>query len=162
MITCGEFDEWIEESIKINESIKNPFEPEYGAIVYTDLIFGLGDHSGIYIGDKTIIAVHSDGLIEKASLEKFTGGFTTLVGDIYVPFTLAGESIGHKESGDRAISMIGNRLAYNLLLNNCHQFCAGCLDGEFFNDNNFLWMLKDTARKHYGGTVFWRRWEWRS
>ncbi|MBV7317341.1 hypothetical protein [Shewanella sp. NIFS-20-20] len=58
-----------------------------------------------------------------------------------------------------AKAAIGNKRKYNMLLDNCHQFSAGCITGNFENSNNFLWMLKDLAEKEY---VFksWRVWDY--
>ena len=54
--------------------------------------------------------------------------------------------------------MIGAKRSYSWLLDNCHQFCAGCFTGDFDNSNNFLWMLKDCAKKHLRADN-WRHWD---
>ncbi|MCY3701857.1 MAG: lecithin retinol acyltransferase family protein [Rhodospirillales bacterium] len=66
-------------------------------------------------------------------------------------------SVGNSRAARRALSMIGRRRNYNLLLDNCHQFVAGCLTGDFENSDNFLWMLKDTASNVLGSNT-WRIW----
>lgn len=50
---------------------------------------------------------------------------------------------------------------YNVILNNCHQFVAGCLHGRFDNSTNFLMMLKLEAGKLIQANS-WHAWEYKS
>ena len=133
-------------------------EPEIGSIVYCDLAGGNAEHSGIYIGNNKIVHLDGDGTIEAVSPKKFMnrlGGFNTAI-SIYVSCN-GTEAVGSKKLAKRAKSMIGESREYNLILDNCHQFTAGCISGDFDNSCNFMWMLKDEAKESIGADA-WRVW----
>ncbi|MDF2568843.1 MAG: hypothetical protein K0R55_447 [Sporomusa sp.] len=144
-------------------------QPENGAIIYCKL--GPVEHSGVYIGNKEVIQLNSKGIIEKVSLERFTDSLLTLNPIIWVPmndaddkhiYNYAYNSIGSIEAAHRARKMINKQRDYNLIMDNCHQFSAGCLIDNFENANNFLVFLKDEVQKHMndGKPVKWHRWNW--
>jgi hypothetical protein len=54
--------------------------------------------------------------------------------------------------------MVGSSRAYNLLLDNCHQFTSGCLSGDFENPSNFMYFLKGDAEKYLKCNE-WRVWD---
>ncbi len=130
-------------------------EPEIGSVLYCDLAFGFAEHSGIYVGNQRIVHLTGDGVIEEVSSEGFLSGTTAM--SIYV--SCAEETpVGSQRVAARARSMVGHRRSYNLLQDNCHQFSAGCLTGNFDNTHNFLWMLKEESN-HTLGSNSWRVWE---
>ena len=43
-------------------------------------------------------------------------------------------------------------------MDNCHQFTAGCLTGNFEEAKNFLWMVKDASAEVLGSDN-WRHWD---
>ncbi|WP_279458747.1 hypothetical protein [Aeromonas veronii] len=134
-------------------------EPAIGSVVSCDLAAGQGDHTGIYIGKHRIVHLNGDGLIEVVSPAQFInrlGGFNTAM-SIYVSCN-NGVSVGSRLAAERAISMIGSRRNYGFLMDNCHQFTAGCLTGDFENSCNFFNFLKDEARESIGCTE-WRIWD---
>ncbi|MDR5000430.1 hypothetical protein [Brevibacillus parabrevis] len=136
--------------------------PSYGSVVFTELGFGIAEHSGIFVGQNSIIHLNGQGLVERVSLEEFTNHITTFNHEIYVPcYSNRDWSIGFPIAGARATDNLESIRNYNVLLDNCHQFCAGCLTGDFDNANNFLWMLKDLVRKEHGESVTWRKWDWK-
>ena len=67
------------------------------------------------------------------------------------------KSVGSELVAQRALAMVGQRRNYNFLLDNCHQFCCGCLTGEFNNNNKFLWQLKKIAKQEIQAKE-WRIW----
>jgi len=66
--------------------------------------------------------------------------------------------VGSEKVAKRAKNMIDKKRDYNVLFDNCHQFTFGCLTEDFENYDNFLWMLKDTARKILSCNT-WRVWD---
>ncbi|MGG2090494.1 hypothetical protein ABFY59_26505 [Priestia aryabhattai] len=142
---------------------KSKVEPIYGSPIYTDLMFGKEAHSGIYIGDNKVVALRGDGEITESSLLEFTSHPTTVHQHIYVPYFKDNFDfpIGFASAGFRAMEMVGNKRRYNILIDNCHQFCSGYLTGNFENTGNFLWMLKDTIAELNEEAIRWKKWEWR-
>ncbi|MBI9031689.1 hypothetical protein JEZ13_06795 [bacterium] len=142
----------------IVRSIQEKVRPIPGSLVYCDLM-DVVEHSGIYIGDNRIVHLSGSGLIEAVSPETFIGRLNGLNKSQFIEVSCVdGCAVGSEEVANRAIRMIGNTRKYNLIMDNCHQFTSGCLSGNFENADNFLWMLKDEARKVLGATQ-WRAWE---
>ncbi|ENX21431.1 MULTISPECIES: lecithin retinol acyltransferase family protein [Acinetobacter] len=138
--------------------IKGKVTPVRGSVVYCDLTAGrkLAEHSGIYIGDNRIVHLNRHGYIEIISPQQFISGITT-GNEIYV--SCEGEwPVGCDEVADFAESMVGIIRNYHVLVDNCHQFSAGCLMKDPENYNNFLWFLKDEANKRLGADN-WRLWD---
>jgi len=135
-------------------------EPAIGSVLYCDLAFGLAAHSGIYIGDNTIVHLDGDGIVKPTSPEEFLDrldGLNTAI-SIYASCNDV-TPVGCETVALRAISAIGNERNYNLLFDNCHQFTTGCLTGDFDNNaSNFLWMLKMKAESYIDADS-WRVWK---
>lgn len=132
--------------------------PAIGSVVYCELAAGLAEHSGIYIGNGKIVHLDGEGVIEAVSVKKFMkrlGGINTAI-SIYVSCK-GNKAVGAKAVAKRAKEMIGTSREYNLVLDNCHQFTAGCLTGDFENHCNFLFLLKDEAGERIGADT-WRVW----
>lgn len=133
--------------------------PAIGSVLYCDIVFGLASHSGIYIGENTIIHLDGDGTVTTATPNEFLDrleGINTAM-SIYVSCSDT-VAVGSDAVALRSIEAIGNKRDYNLLFDNCHQFTAGCLSGDF-EDNaaNFLWMLKMEADTYINADS-WRVW----
>ncbi|HIW33172.1 MAG TPA: lecithin retinol acyltransferase family protein [Candidatus Paenibacillus intestinavium] len=153
---------WLEDQAQRFTEITRTQEPAFGAVIYTDLLFGVGDHSGIYVGNHEVVSLRGDGRIRKDSLRTFTGNLTTINTHIYMPCDTSGYPVGSYSAGSKAIDMIGESRSYHLLVDNCHQFCAGCLHGNFENSSNFLWMLKDEFEHSQHDQITWKKWRWNS
>lgn len=132
-------------------------EPAVGSIVYCDLLFGLAEHSGVYMGNGQIMHLNRHGIIETVSARSFIKNTTGL--SIYTSCS------GTRPVGSYWVADYANqfkrsieRRKYNVLMDNCHQFSAACLLGEPDNPMNFLWMLKDTARQKLKANS-WRVWK---
>ncbi|SFT26444.1 hypothetical protein SAMN05444586_10832 [Acinetobacter bohemicus] len=142
----------------IIDEIKGRVTPVRGSVVYCDLTLGNGfaEHSGIYIGNKEIVHLNRHGQIEIVTPQQFISG-ATAGSEIYI--SCEGEwAVGCEETADFAESMVGSTRNYNVLIDNCHQFSAGCLLQDSENPNNFLWFLKDEAKKRLGADN-WRLWD---
>lgn len=134
--------------------------PVMGSVLYCDIVFGLAAHSGIYIGENTIIHLDGDGTVTTATPSEFLDrldGLNTAM-SIYVSCNNT-TPVGCEEVALRSIEALGDKRDYNILFDNCHQFTAGCLSGDF-DDNaaNFLWILKMEAEKHINADS-WRVWD---
>lgn len=132
--------------------------PVPGSVVYCDLV-DVVEHSGIYIGDNTIVHLSGNGRIEAVSPREFIARLNGLNRSMFIEVSCKdGCAVGSEEVANRAIMMIGDTRDYNLLLDNCHQFTSGCLSGDFENADNFLMFLKLEASKVLGVDC-WRAWE---
>lgn len=133
--------------------------PLAGSVVYCGFLFGHAEHSGVYVGRGTmgsIVSLSDDGTIVKESPQEFLEGVTT--GDTIYVSCNGKVPVGGSDVAECALGMVGHHRDYNFILDNCHQFASGCLTGNFENSDNFLWMLKDTAKSALGADT-WRAWE---
>lgn len=130
----------------IDNFVRDKVSPIPGSVVYCDLAGGYAEHSGIYIGDGLIAHLDGDGRIESTNARKFLGrlGGLNPALSIYVSCR-DGKAVGSALVASRAKEAIGSTRFYNLLLNNCHQFTAGCLSGKYENPSNFMYFLKHDA-----------------
>lgn len=137
------------------DGVRDKVVPKKGSVLYCDLAFGTASHSGIYVGNNRIVQLSGSGRIEKVSPKKFIDGGTAV--SIYVSCR-EDEAVGSAQVAKRARSLVGSRRAYNVVMDNCHQFSAGCLTGDFEGAANFLPFLKSTASKVLGANT-WRHWD---
>ncbi|EJI84595.1 hypothetical protein AEST_25280 [Alishewanella aestuarii B11] len=136
------------------DACRDAVQPIPGSVLYCDLTFGFSEHSGIYLGNGRIAHLNGKGLIESVDQEEFLDGTT---GVSILVSSRDTKAVGSQQVADRARAMLGKRRSYNLILNNCHQFTAGCLSGNFDNNKNFMWLLKnETSAKLRANT--WREW----
>lgn len=135
-------------------------EPPEGSVLYCDLLFGVMEHSGIYIGNNKIIHLNKHGVLEIVSPEEFVSGTTAV--SIYVG-CIDGIAVGTSQVKNRALNFLKNNryLDYNAILNNCHIFSSACLTGKLENSCTFLWMLKDECKKNLGVDT-WRVWDYKT
>lgn len=158
-IKSNEDTNYIYEKIVGNE--KTTWEPATGSVVYCDL--GPVEHSGIYVGGKKIIDLNGKGEVGIKSLQEFTSHINIKNPYIYAPFRLnSNESVGLYEASMLAWEMKHNLYSrnYNLVMDNCHQFAAGCITKQFNNPNNFLSFLKLEFENQFDFPIVWKKWEW--
>lgn len=129
--------------------------PVEGSILYTELLFSYAEHSGVYLGNNQIVELNRRGEIQVVSPVGFTSSGTG--NRIYVSCR-GKKAIGSKMVAERASRMVGRMRNYNIVLNNCHQFTSRCLNNDFENSDNFLWMLKSSAQNSLFADN-WRIWE---
>ena len=143
----------------VDNVFRTTVKPVPGSLLYCDLALSTVEHTGIYLGNNEIAHLDGSGIIEVVSPKQFLArldGWNTAI-SIYVSCR-GKEAVGCSSVAERARSMVGTRRDYNVLLDNCHQFAAGCLSGNYENPNNFLWMVKDEAKKHLHANS-WRVWK---
>jgi hypothetical protein len=134
-----------------------------GTVVYCDL--HAFEHSGIYVGNNTIVHLDGSGTIlassPKAFLERLNGMNNAI--SIYASCS-EGEAIGSKEVAKYAKKMTGKSVNYNIITNNCHKFTAQCIIGELSDTmipTLTLKQLKFAVYKAYNATC-WRVWDFES
>lgn len=151
--------------------IEENYEPPPGTVVYCEL--GPAEHSGIYVGGGKIVQLNAKGNIVSVGLSTFTDSPATIDDTILVPHDGStvvseawkyGSAVASSYVADNARDRVGKAREYNLILDNCHQFCSGCITKKYDNGDKFLWMLKLTVQHevNYGDPVLWFAWNWRN
>ncbi|PJE53690.1 lecithin retinol acyltransferase family protein [Marinomonas sp. BSi20584] len=130
--------------------------PVRGSILYCDLAFGVGEHSGVYVGNKQVVHKNGRGLVEIVSINQFKDTVSAIT--IYVSCDSNGDPIGLESIANDAERMIGAKSEYSLLSNNCHQFCSYCITGDFTSNTFTLRQLKKDTKLFLGSSQ-WRAWD---
>jgi len=122
-------------------------EPEVGSIVLCKIAANFAEHSGIYIGDGKFVELAGSGKIRKVKKNKFLSGGMTRTGfEIYVACDSNDNCISSNKVAKRAKKKLGESRDYNFIIDNCHQFTAGCITGHFEKPVNFFWWLSDIIK----------------
>jgi hypothetical protein len=104
--------------------------PVEGSLVYCVLL-GV-EHTGIYVGGNRIVHLDGSGHIEsvkpKVFMDRLDGLNQAIT--IYVSCDRHNKPVGCSAAASRARMQAGNKKAYSLLSDNCHQFSASCLTGN--------------------------------
>lgn len=103
-------------------------KPEIGAIVCCG-IGGVLEHSGIWIGDNTIVEVDGNGLVKAVSPQRFTQSRSG--NKIFIACDSLGQPLVSELAAQKAIDQLYQVISYHLFDNNCHQFIWQC-----FQTNN--------------------------
>jgi len=116
------------------------FSPEEGSIVCCE-VFGVLDHTGVWIDEDTIIEFSNTGLTKSVSAVRFLKERSG--NNIYVANDKHGKSIIIDGIVEQAISQIYTYREYDLKRNNCHNFIASCISTKnkgvtLFSDLNSL------------------------
>lgn len=107
---------------------KQQVKPEFGAIVCCG-IAGILEHTGIWIGEDTIIELDGNGLIKPVSSSRFIGERSGK--HIFIACDSTATPLASADAAARAIALIYQYRDYHLLQNNCHQFVWQCfVDGD--------------------------------
>lgn len=133
--------------------------PIPGSVIFCNIFGGNAEHTGIFIGENQIVQLSGKGIVEKVTPEQFVARKGNILPyyDIYVSCR-NGVAVGSVKAAERAKILVGKRRNYNLFLDNCHQFTAGCLTGNFENPINFFLFLESEVRKVLNINN-WRTWE---
>jgi len=136
----------------LNYLFEKEVEPEEGSILVCKIMGDAFEHSGVYIGDGKIVELAGSGEIRAVSFNQFLSDGPTRTGNkIYIACDRDDEPLWCYTAEDNAKEMIGKRRDYNMVTDNCHQFTAGCITGDFENSVNFFWMLQDLIKKELNG-----------
>lgn len=98
-------------------------KPTVGAIVCCG-IGGVLEHSGIWVGDNTIIEVDGNGLVKALSPQRFTHRRSGK--GIFIACDSLGKPLASELAAEKAIEQLFQVIDYHLFDNNCHQFTWQC------------------------------------
>lgn len=111
--------------------------PEPGTPLLVDL-FGVVEHSGIYLGNGHVAELFGDNLLREVTLREFLEGEKgTRVRTGHRIFAacsrLSGKTLASPYAAENARAFIRRirTVQYNLFRNNCHLFSISCISGSF-------------------------------
>jgi hypothetical protein len=125
--------------------------PEVGSIVCCGL-GGVLDHTGIYIGDNTIVELSGNGLVKAVSMQRFL--FERSGKHIYIACDSNAEPLINDLVAQKASEQIFNYYEYDVIKNNCHRFIWQC----FEQGNSELTTFKALSHKiarYYNRVIYW-------
>ncbi|ABV87023.1 lecithin retinol acyltransferase family protein [Shewanella pealeana] len=125
--------------------------PEPGGIVCC-FVFGVIEHTGIWLGDNTLVELHGSGLVRAVSIKRFLAGRTG--SRIYQACNHQHQALIGAQVLDRAKQSIFSYRDYDLFDNNCHRFVWYCLSGEEQPLSSFS-KLNDKIGNHFSEAVYW-------
>jgi hypothetical protein len=125
--------------------------PEIGAIVCCG-IGGLLDHSGIWVGDNTIIELDGNGLIKPISVQRFTKERSGK--NIFIACDSKAKPIASEIAANRAMQQVFQYRDYHLIENNCHQFIWQCFKPDDKNLTTFK-ELNVRLAKSFDRKIYW-------
>ena len=134
--------------------------PVEGSIV--SCLLGPADHSGVYVGNNTIIHRDGRGFIAEVSPREFIerlDGWNPAV-TIFVSCR-GNDPVGSHEAAQRAREALHDpeHEGYHLLAKNCHQFCHYCLTGRIDNGaTDFTFNSLENELRRVLNANSWRSW----
>jgi len=127
------------------------FYPQLGSILRTELINGVADHSGIYIGNDQVIEITQEngfGVVKNTDLNDFVhSSFARTGSTIYIAIDrLSKDVICNEKLSNTAKKHIGKRNTYQLMKDNCHSFVHKCIINEDFVKITSLWKFEELTK----------------
>lgn len=126
-------------------------KPEIGSIVCCG-IGGVLDHSGIWVGDNTIVELDGEGLIKPISVSRFTKERSGK--HIFVACDSLANPLVSTQAAKRAIEQIYQYRDYHLIENNCHQFIWQCFEPNDQRITTFK-ELNEKLGKLFNRAIYW-------
>jgi hypothetical protein len=128
-------------------------KPEIGAIVCCG-IAGAFDHTGIWVGDNTIIEVDGNGLVKAVSPARFTDDRSGK--GIFIACDSLANPLVNEVAAQRAIEQIYQLRDYHMIDNNCHHFIWQCFKPNDENITTFKSLSVNVA-KYFNRKLYWDR-----
>ncbi|MBY6019704.1 lecithin retinol acyltransferase family protein [Ferrimonas balearica] len=125
--------------------------PKPGAVLACH-VFGVVEHTGIWLGENAIAELHGSGLVRAVSVNRFLArrsGATVFCLCDHQHQPLASESVA-----ERAAAALFTYRDYHLTRNNCHRFVWHCLSGEDRAITSFT-ALNRLLAPHFGDHLYW-------
>ena len=125
--------------------------PDIGSVLCCG-IGGVLDHTGIWVGDNTIVELDGKGLVKPISANRFTEERSGK--HIFVACDSHAKPLASELAAQRAINQIYTYQDYHLIENNCHQFIWQCFSPEDKPLTTFKELNKRLAHK-FDRKVYW-------
>jgi hypothetical protein len=126
-------------------------KPQPGSIICC-FVYGLIEHTGIWLDEHTLIELHGSGLVRAVSTKRFLAGRTG--SKIFVACSHDHQVLVEPAMLAKAEQAIFTYREYDLFDNNCHRFVWSCLSGKeeslpSFND------LNKRLAIHFNQSLYW-------
>lgn len=125
--------------------------PVRGSVVCCG-IGGLLDHSGLWLGDDTIVELDGKGLIKGLSSQRFIAERSGK--QIFIACDSTGSPLANHKVARVAEQQIFQYRDYDLINNNCHQFIWQCFNQEGATITSFK-TLSQRLAQYYNRVVYW-------
>ena len=125
--------------------------PTFGSVICCG-IGGVLDHTGIWVGDNTIIELDGNGLIKPISVARFTKERSGK--NIFVACDSKAQALALPKAAERAIEQIYQIKDYHLIDCNCHQFVWQCFSPGDKNITTFKSLNRNLA-SFFDRRVYW-------
>lgn len=144
-------------SFSVSTIFGSPASLMPGSIVVVGLGFFL-EHTGVYIGNNQVVELYGDGSINLISLREFLmGGYKSDIsprtGLGVFTACYKGKVIASEKVAFRAKELIGKRIEYHILKNNCHMFAGYCFSGKDFQKNTDCTFFRGLTKKIIDSTL---------
>ncbi|MEZ9595838.1 lecithin retinol acyltransferase family protein [Shewanella sp. 10N.261.52.F9] len=126
-------------------------QPVPGSIVCC-FVFGVIEHTGIWIGDNTLVELHGSGLVRAVSVERFLVGRSG--SRIYQACNHQHQALIATQTLNNAKHAIFSYRDYDLFDNNCHRFVWHCLSGEDSVVSSFS-KLNNKIGGYFSEAIYW-------
>ena len=124
---------------------------EPGAIICC-FVFGVIEHTGIWLGEDTLVELHGSGLVRAISIERFLAGRSG--SRVYQACNHRHQPLVGINALERAKEAIFSFREYDLLDNNCHRFVCYCLTGEEKSLSSFS-KLNNEIGSYFKEAIYW-------
>ena len=126
-------------------------QPCFGAVVCCT-IGGVLDHSGIWVGDNTIVELAGSGLVRAISTDRFIENRTGR--KIFIAADSMGQALSSELAGQRALAQIYQYQEYDVIKNNCHHFVWQCFQPNADAITRFSALSLQLA-EHFDRVIYW-------
>ena len=103
-------------------------EPRVGTIVRCPMLDGLAYHTGIIVGEDSIVELLGSGQIALSSFKTFKDVPRPTGNTFEMLCEGQGRLLVFPDAAAYALASVGKRRNYHILFNNCHRFIVECLN----------------------------------
>ncbi|MBY5922322.1 lecithin retinol acyltransferase family protein [Ferrimonas balearica] len=125
--------------------------PQPGAIMACH-VFGVVEHTGIWLGEGAIAELHGSGLVRAVSLERFLAKRSG--NTLFCLCDHRHQPLADPDVAERAAQALFTYRDYHLTDNNCHRFVWHCLSGDEQRIASFG-ALNRLLADHYRTHLYW-------
>lgn len=130
---------------------KQTVHPQVGAIVSCG-IGGVLDHTGIWIGDDTIVELSGSGLVKAISSKRFLHGRSGK--KIFIACDSIGTPLVNLNAAYSASQQIFQYKKYDIVNNNCHEFIWQCFQQDSQPITTFK-TLNNCLAQYFDRVIYW-------